>query len=662
MKHSLEILLVEPGIKPLPSNLFDRSENDFVIFESANKIIDPKAKEDYLRNSIESSPSVAPLAIKELISLIKTTDPEYAYELAKKLRFEVLDSPEPYILLSELALENNAFLVAKSTLEIAKWLSVEQYAPLNEKVDNYLKLITTKIKNKEKDNSSNETWKNKEISKIWVLVLLHNALPENLFVNYCKRLLDLFPEQSKNLAMIYEVISRLENKKSIQLFVDGLALNQAFNTEQKNLYLGMLYHDLIELDKSYLYLNEALKINPNNSLAKFYISLNLFCENKTDDFLVSFKKLLPKQALSEDLIKDILMSPESMFSAAFLILSVLSGFNLELPVLNNYKEIANQISRLIFKLSKTQTINEIDALVDKFNKSNLNPIGSYLNLYLVELFIKEDMLENAKKLLSKSTHSEKHRIFSWIYRLENNEANAESELIEYRKKRELQTKGNIICKVLSVDFPEIIPTTINETLMLLNDIHTKTVELKDNIANEYGINQNTCFEATCNECCKKTFPYISYAEYLYLKTWLDKQDKKFQEQIYTKSKEIVSKFKEKYKKDPPFIPGSERNANKFYPSDFIFDCPALAPNGCSVYEAAPYMCKVYGYTTTDRFKITGCNYFSEQFNNATSLTNIRKVIDIVSFNKFIKLLDKNLIGASYFAPIPVWFGQEHNFM
>ena len=93
--------------------------------------------------------------------------------------------------------------------------------------------------------------------------------------------------------------------------------------------------------------------------------------------------------------------------------------------------------------------------------------------------------------------------------------------------------------------------------------------------------------------------------------------------------------------------------------DFIFDCPCLGEKGCNVYEGQPFMCRAYGYGSTNSVELRSCTYFTEQIKAANDLTHERKVINIFQLSKFAELLDKKLIKIDVIAPIPVWFAQSH---
>jgi Fe-S-cluster containining protein len=216
----------------------------------------------------------------------------------------------------------------------------------------------------------------------------------------------------------------------------------------------------------------------------------------------------------------------------------------------------------------------------------------------------------------------------------------------------------LVCKYLDLDLPDEVSNNKEQIFEILEDAFNKTKDYIKQLDLEYGLNGMTCIETGCQDCCTKTFPDVSYTEYLYIYEWLNKQPEDFKNRIYKSSKEVVTLYKKKYGKEPPFLKG-ETDIHCEYPMDFTFDCPFLGDNKCNVYEARPFACRAYGYGSRDGIRYKGCNYFYEQFKGATKLTDIRKVISIPSFYKFSRIADEKLIGKRIRAPIPVWFSQSH---
>ena len=119
-------------------------------------------------------------------------------------------------------------------------------------------------------------------------------------------------------------------------------------------------------------------------------------------------------------------------------------------------------------------------------------------------------------------------------------------------------------------------------------------------------------------------------------------------------------YKSRYGKEPPFMTGDNIDLRKGYPKEFVFECPNLGDNKCNVYEARPFTCRAYSYSSLDGVRYKGCDYFYKQFKKATKLSDVRKIINMASFFNFVKKTDEKLVGKRIFAPIPVWFAQSYD--
>ncbi|MBI3590066.1 MAG: hypothetical protein HY094_01650 [Candidatus Melainabacteria bacterium] len=633
---------------------------DDILLQEARKISNQADRINHIKKTLEKSPGLYLNSAIYLIKETKKSDPIYAYDLAFKLSHKSIGNSFPYFLMAEIAVENKAWQVAKSALEVAKWFSFGHKNKV-EKANNLLQLVLKKIINNEKDNSVSEIWSGKLIDKSYVLLLIFDALSEESFFQYSIQLIKSFPGELENYDRVYQTLYLVEDKDTVKKFADFIKNDNCISIEHKNLCLGIAYYNLHENDISINLLEEVLKINSENLNARFYMTLNYLIKGNETKFTQSFEKLLPSPNLSQEVFSELIKTASPLFLAAFFIWC--SVLNIETQVVNitQEKNISVEMAKLIIEVYKQAGEAEVDNLLSKFKTLNYFSLLPMLSLYLSELFIKENQFKKAKELLTLSQDIEVHRLLAWIYRLEGKESESEKELVEYRKNLGLSTDRNIAYKMVRLSLPEEVPGDTEKIMKLLEDAYLQTAAIKEKIALEYGILKNTCFEAKCNECCKKTFPIISYTEYFYLNNWLEKQSEDLRKQVRANSLNIVNAYKQKYKKDPPFLTATEASINrvKHYPADFVFDCPALVPEGCSVYEAQPFICRAYGYASPDRISFMGCNFYIEQFKVATTLTPMRKVIDMLTFGAFVKLTDEKLLGIDVVAPIPVWFAQDH---
>ena len=642
MKESLRLLNVNSS-----GLTFSREpkKNDDEIYAEASNIAHLADKVTYLKGLLNEKVLGYPKSKRYLVSLVKQEDPKLAHDLIiSECQYQPVN-PDNYLLFAELAVEHNAWKVVISALEASKWLCSDKHHETLKKINELFELVTKKILSGEKDNTKTEFWRNKFVDKYWILERLYYKLGVVGLLDYLFKLLNVFPDDLQNNEVLYMALSLVNDKVALNKFLIHLKEDVGFSNQSKNLYLGIIYYGLDEFDVSISHLRKVDENNIKNTNLYFYLALNYLIKGDLAGFKSVFNKVLPP--------------PRPSFTALYFIFCALTNFKLDEIEFPDQKKISSEVVKILDKLIKNNQSELVEHLMKQFNSLNFNIILPFLNLYLAELFIKENQLTKAKKVLKLSSENEVHRLLAWIYRLESKDDLAEQELIEYRKNLMSGIKAGLICQQISLDLPSNIPDDTQEIFNLLLKAYEKTEKLVQQFNLEYGLNEMTCKETGCLDCCTKTFPYITYVEYLYLKNWLDTQEEGLRKQIYERSVQIVNLYKTKYKKAPPFLFGKDIDPQKEYPPDFVFECPNLGNNKCNVYEARPFTCRAYAFASADGVKYKGCNYFFEQLKNANMLTPVRKVISMESFFNFAKLVDEKLIGKRVIAPIPVWFAQSH---
>lgn len=645
MKESLKLLGVEASGLDFSGPNARLKLSDDEIFDIASKINNSSEKESYLRKCLESNPFGYVKSKRCLVEILKEKDFQYACDLILSVCKVEPVEPKNYFLFAEIAIKDNAWQVARSTLEVVKWLCSNEQKDILYEGEKLLKLVDEKILSKEIDNSKNTFWYTKTLDKYWILERLYYQSKINELIDYSFRLLDIFSSDPENYNVVYKALVRADHKEGFYKFIEYIKSLLSNDLNKQNLYLGMSYYSLSEFNTSASFLMEVLKKDPLNSKALFYLALGSLIDNKLKDFVIASQKILP--------------TSEPMFIALYFIYSAVCNITLDKKEFPNQKNISHEISVIADKLINHNQIKLVKDIIIQFNKLEYFLILPHLPLYLSELFVSYKELEYAEKLLDGCNNVEIHRIKSWIYRCKGLDKLAEEELIKYRKNYTMQRDGGLDCKLIDLNLPSNVSNDVEQIFPFIKDAYEQTKKIIHDLDLEYGLNAMTCIETGCQDCCKKTFPYVSYIEYLYMKKWLDEQDSEFQNKIRQSSVEIVQRYRERYKKEPTFIVGKLTNQYKEYPLDFLFDCPYLGDNKCNIYEHRPFTCRAYGFGSQDGSRYKGCNYFFEQFKSATTLTKVRKVINIASFKNFAKLVDEKLIGKGIAAPIPVWFAQSH---
>ena len=640
MKESLSIL----GIKS--SGLEDikkfglQKKNDEYILNEIEQLTDFEEKEKHLRKLLEKKPHGFVKPKLFLAKLIKNKDLKYAFDLIMSAALSAATESDCYLLLAEIAFENKAWIIANNSCEIVRWLCPNSNKETLKKIKELTAKIKDKIKDKEYDCSQNEFWINKNPDKFWILEKLYFQSKIKELTELSFKLLTLFPEDMKNYDSVYKALVLVGKKELFDKFIDSIKNNPL----NRNLFLGMVYYHFSDFKTSINFLQDALKTNPMNSKSLFYLALNHLMMNNLKDFIQTSQMILPEA--------------DSAFIALYFIFSSASNAELEKTEFPNHKNIAREVSLILEKLLKCGQAEAVSIIERRFKELNYNLILPYWQLYLAEVYIKQNLLEKAKEVLNGCADSEIHRLNSWIYRLEGKENLAENELLEYRQSWKPETDSGFYCQMVNLNLPEKAPDNLDEIFKNLKDAYNQVKEIINQIELEYGLNSMTCIETGCQDCCKKTFPQISYTEYIYMRDWFEKQSEEFKNKIVSESRRIINLYREEFKKEPPFMVG-DVIFNKYYPVGFTFDCPYLGDNKCNIYEARPFGCRGYGYSSYDGITFKGCNYFYEQLRSATKLNHIRKVVSAVSFFNFATLVDEKLIGERVMAPIPLWFAQSH---
>ncbi len=647
MKESLEILGVKSsGLEDI-KKIGLQKKNDENILSEIEHITDPEEKEKYLKQILDKKPHGFVKLKLLLAERVKDKDLKKAFELIMSASLSAPTEIKCYLLLAKVASENKAWTIAKNACEIIKWLcSVEKNTPqeILVETEDLAAQINEKIASKEYDSSQNNFWISKNPDKFWILEKLYFQSKIKDLKELCYKLLELFPENTRSYEVVYKTFVLIDDKEAFDRFKDYIERNLVNDQINRNLFLGMIQYNFLNFSESLNYLKAALKSNPLDSKILFYIALNHLMTNNVKEFVRTSEMILPES--------------EAMFIALYFIFSAATNTQLDKIEFPNHKNIAREASLIFEKLLKCGQANVVTTIEEQFKKLEYNLILPCWQLYLAEIYIKHNLLDKAKKVLEGCKDSDIHRINAWIYRLEGNNDLAESELKEYRQLWKPESETGFYCQMVNLKLPEKSPDNVEEIFKHLKDGYKQIKEIINQLELEYGLNDFTCIETGCQDCCKRTFPQLTYTEYLYMRHWFEKQPDEYKEKVTNDSVKIVNTYKEEFKKEPPFMAGDVM-FNQHYPVGFTFDCPYLGDNKCNAYDARPFGCRGYGYSSHDGITFKGCNFFYEQFKAATKLHHIRKVVSAASFFDYARLTDEELIGKKVMAPIPVWFAQSH---
>lgn len=134
----------------------------------------------------------------------------------------------------------------------------------------------------------------------------------------------------------------------------------------------------------------------------------------------------------------------------------------------------------------------------------------------------------------------------------------------------------------------------------------------------------------CAKCCKNSqFPY-SAIEFRYLLNGALTLDKRIQENIEANIKELLEKKK------------------KFRGKKFLYDCPFLVDDVCSVYPYRGVICRTFGLmtnTVNQKIKAPFCAFKGLNYSNVLNLR--KKTISVRKFKKLNTKLEPLGFNISY---------------
>lgn len=185
--------------------------------------------------------------------------------------------------------------------------------------------------------------------------------------------------------------------------------------------------------------------------------------------------------------------------------------------------------------------------------------------------------------------------------------------------------------------------TADQLLSNLDKLYLETKEISSFIARNSLLTNDTCSSYACDDCCRYTSPPISLTEFEYIKNWASANN-------FDLSKAIVNakQIHEAYEKEhgESFKIENKDDNTKLNPHDYKYDCPFLDQGRCSIHEARPLLCRVFGTGTTDSKFIKSCNFYLNQYQVMSSPEYERLVYDARVFQEMLDESDKYLSGGN----------------
>lgn len=142
----------------------------------------------------------------------------------------------------------------------------------------------------------------------------------------------------------------------------------------------------------------------------------------------------------------------------------------------------------------------------------------------------------------------------------------------------------------------------------LADVYQEISKIQESVAQSQKINKETCFNASCTDCCIYTPPMVTKLEFEYIKAHHD--IKPFLAQAQANQKDHEEKFSSKLR----IVDLDKEDKLQTNPHDFAHPCPFLDENkSCSIHEHRPFACRYYGLSTIDGKSVQACSYYLEQY-------------------------------------------------
>jgi Fe-S-cluster containining protein len=209
---------------------------------------------------------------------------------------------------------------------------------------------------------------------------------------------------------------------------------------------------------------------------------------------------------------------------------------------------------------------------------------------------------------------------------------AERNILLYRKKFQPDLSKKIILNKLSFEAkqPHLVPAPEED---FFEKIYKEAAELQEEVLIRSGVYKDTCFYFQCSDCCKKDFPTVSLAEFLYIKNSLNKSEL---DKLISKAELIQQAHEKQYGTRLGIVDQTLAGRQKENPNNFQFTCPFLDDkDSCTIHEKRPLACRTFGLSTIDSESVQACKFYLTQYQYNNSHKNERDVYDSDYHTKLI---------------------------
>ncbi len=173
--------------------------------------------------------------------------------------------------------------------------------------------------------------------------------------------------------------------------------------------------------------------------------------------------------------------------------------------------------------------------------------------------------------------------------MENNSSDLHSLIENEPLFQDPEKKEAFLVLAYLLDFKLPQAASLPEFYQLLQEIIVQVNTIYDNLQCKTG----------CSRCCKfYGSPQMYQSEWEFIKNFIEKNfDEKQIKRVYRKFRENINLLKESLEDDSI----AESNDDNFSVNVFLLsECPFLYKGSCSIYEARPMICRVFGNSLLKR--------------------------------------------------------------
>lgn len=243
-----------------------------------------------------------------------------------------------------------------------------------------------------------------------------------------------------------------------------------------------------------------------------------------------------------------------------------------------------------------------------------------------------------EELVDENLVSQKYRLRALYHRRLANDDKVEENILLYRTHFQVDISKKVsLTKLQAEKLPHWDPLPAGK---FFAEIYQQAASIQKEVLIRSGIYEDTCFYYQCTDCCKKDFPAVSLAEFLYIK---DNLTEEHLIELKAKAELIQAAHEKQYGTRLVIVDQALPGKQKENPNNFLFVCPSLDNDDkCTIYETRPLACRSFGLSTIDGESVQACKYYLTQYRYNSSHRNEQDVYDSEPHTKMIGEINEKL--------------------